>query len=212
MIQLRANMDRCVETFPLARFRDLLGVPPGAYERGANFAARVTDPAALEVNGLSDMGVKLTLARRSKFAPIDGVTLSWWKKAGDEFRAAMRERHMSKVGRMARLKGAVEGFVHRDAVALAGGAPQGDVDGTGGTDFGAGAMKPEIGCRQVARHCFDPSGVAADQPARDLLVNHGLDRPACEISQHVLAHVPPASWRHGYEARPSLLSSWHSRI
>ena len=108
MIQLRANMDRCVETFPLARFRDLLGVPPGAYERGANFAARVTDPAVLEVNGLSDMGVELTLARRSKFAPIDGVTVSWWKKEGDEFRAAMRERNRSKVGRMARLKGAVE--------------------------------------------------------------------------------------------------------
>jgi hypothetical protein len=29
MIQLRANMDRCLETFPLVRFRDLLGVPPG---------------------------------------------------------------------------------------------------------------------------------------------------------------------------------------
>jgi hypothetical protein len=108
MVQLRVNMDRCIETFPIDRFRDLLGVPPGAYERGANFTARVTDPAVLEVNGLSDMGIDLTLVRRSKFAPIEAVTLTWWKKEGDEFRAAMRERNHSKVGRMARLKGAVE--------------------------------------------------------------------------------------------------------
>ncbi|MGD0108753.1 MAG: replication initiation protein [Rhodopila sp.] len=108
LVQLRTNMDRCVETFPLERFRDLLGVPPGAYERGANFTARVTDPAVLEVNGLSDVGVDLTLVRRSKFAPIEAVTVAWWRKQGDEFRAAMRERDQSKVGRMARLKGAVE--------------------------------------------------------------------------------------------------------
>jgi hypothetical protein len=108
MVQLRANMDRCVETFPLARFRDLLGVPPGAYERGNDFAKRVTDPAMLEVNGLSDVGVDVRLERRSKFAPITGVTVAWWRKQGDEFRAAMRERNRSKLGRMARLRGEVE--------------------------------------------------------------------------------------------------------
>jgi plasmid replication initiation protein len=108
MVQLRANLDRCVETFPLERFRDLLGVPPGAYERGANFTARVTDPAVLEVNGLSDVGVEVSLTRRSKFAPIDAVTVAWWRKEGDEFRAAIRERNQSKIGRMARLRGEVE--------------------------------------------------------------------------------------------------------
>jgi hypothetical protein len=108
LVQLRANMDRCLEKFPLARFRELLGVPPGAYERGANFAMRVTDPAVLEVNGLSDMGVGVSLERRSKFAPIEAVTVTWWKKQGDEFRAALRERDRSKAGRMARLRGIVE--------------------------------------------------------------------------------------------------------
>ena len=108
MIQLRANMDRCVETFPLVRFRDLLGVPPGAYERGNDFMRFVIQPAALEVNGLSDMGVGVALERRSKFAPIEAVTVTWWRKEGDEFRAVMRERNQSKVGRMARLRGTVE--------------------------------------------------------------------------------------------------------
>jgi hypothetical protein len=110
LVQLRANLDLCVETFPLARFRDLLGVRPGAYERGANFTARVTDPAVLEVNGLSDMGVTLTLVRRSRSrsAPIEAVTVAWWKKDADEFRAAKHERTQSKLGRMARLRDNVE--------------------------------------------------------------------------------------------------------
>jgi Initiator Replication protein len=108
LVQLRANMDRCIEKFPLARFRELLGVPPGAYERGANFVMRVTEPAVLEINGLSDMSVDVSLERRSKFAPIDAVTVTWWRKEGDEFRAAMRERNQSKLGRAARLRGTVE--------------------------------------------------------------------------------------------------------
>lgn len=108
VVQLRANLDRCFEELPIDRFRDLLGVPPGAYERGNDFARFVIQPALLEVNGLSDVGVDLALKRRSKFAPIEAVTVTWWKKEGDEFRAAMRERNQSKIGRMARLKGAVE--------------------------------------------------------------------------------------------------------
>jgi hypothetical protein len=108
LIQLRANLDRCLETFPVERFRELLGVPPGAYDRGNNFARFVVEPASLEVNGLSDMGVKLALERRGRFTPITAVTVTWWKKEGDEFRAAVQERNRSKVGRMARLRGAVE--------------------------------------------------------------------------------------------------------
>jgi hypothetical protein len=108
LLELRANMDRCIETFPIARFRDLLGVPPGAYEQGTDFAKRVTIPAVLEVNGLSDMGANLTLARRHPRAPIDAVTVTWWRKEGDEFRAVLRERDRSKLGRMARLRGTVE--------------------------------------------------------------------------------------------------------
>jgi len=108
MIQLRANLDRCIETFPLAQFRALVGVPPGTYDRGNNFTRFVIQPAMLEVNGLSDMSVDIRLDRRSRFAPIDAVTVTWWRKEGEEFRAAIRERNQSKVGRMARLRGTVE--------------------------------------------------------------------------------------------------------
>ena len=45
LVQLRGNLDRCTEQFVLARFRDLLGVPPGAYERGNDLIKRVIEPA-----------------------------------------------------------------------------------------------------------------------------------------------------------------------
>jgi Initiator Replication protein len=108
LVQLRAGLDRCVETFPIGRFRELLGVPPGAYERGANFTTKVTEPAALEVNGLSDLGVEISLVRRSKFAPIEAVTVAWWRKDGDAYREAVAERNRSKLGRAARLRGTAE--------------------------------------------------------------------------------------------------------
>jgi hypothetical protein len=108
MVQLRAGLDRCVEQFPVERFRELLGVPPGTYESGSNFVHRVLDVAAIEVNGLSEMGVKVEVVRQSPRAPITAVTMAWWRKEGDEFRAAVAERNRSKEGRMARLRGMVE--------------------------------------------------------------------------------------------------------
>jgi hypothetical protein len=108
MIALRANLDRCVEIIDITKFRELLGVPPGAYDRADNFARFVLSPAELEVNGLSDMNVRLELTRKHPRAPAHAVTLSWWRKTEDEFRMASQERGRSKVGRMARLKGRAE--------------------------------------------------------------------------------------------------------
>ena len=69
---------------------------------------KVIEPAVLEVNGLSDIGVQIELVRRHSRAPVTAVTLVWWKKQGDEFRSAVQERGRSKMGRMARLRGTVE--------------------------------------------------------------------------------------------------------
>jgi len=38
---------------------------------------------------------------------VEGVTVAWWLKTGDEFRGAIAERNRSKLGRMARLTGKV---------------------------------------------------------------------------------------------------------
>ena len=118
LVQLRANMDRCIEPFPLPRFRELLGVPPGAYERGNDFIKRVIGPAVLEVNGLSEYGVRVDVDRAYSRAPITGVTLGWWKKESDAYRATHAERQRSKLGRMARLKGELEAVAAVEMVPL----------------------------------------------------------------------------------------------
>ena len=104
MICLRANMDRCVETIEMEKFRELTGVPPGAYDRTDNFMRFVIKPAELEVNGLSDMGVKIEMVRKHPRAAAHAVMICWWRKSGEEFVAATEERNRSKVGRMARLR------------------------------------------------------------------------------------------------------------
>lgn len=107
-VQLRANLNRCAETIEIGRFRDMLGVPPGTYKLGPDFLRFVIKPALLEVNGLSDIGVDIDVMRKHARAPVTAVSMSWWRKEGDDFRAAMQERARPKVGRMARLKGKVE--------------------------------------------------------------------------------------------------------
>ena len=104
MVQLRGGLDRCVETFPVDRFRDLMGVPKGAYQQGPDFIRKCLDAAALEVNGLSDYSVEFQVVRRHSRAPITAVTLAWWRKEGDAFRATHAEQQQPKQGRTARLR------------------------------------------------------------------------------------------------------------
>lgn len=108
LVQVRAGLDNCIEQFPLERFRQLLGVPPGKLTRGPDFMRYCITPALLEVNGLSEMGVQIELKRVHARAPVTAVTLVWWRKEGDEFRASYAERQRSKAGRMARLRGDLE--------------------------------------------------------------------------------------------------------
>jgi hypothetical protein len=108
LVQLRANMSKCVEVFSVGRLRELLGVPPGNYERVDNLMRKVINPAVLQVNGLSDIGVAIEQRRRHSRAPVDAFAMTWWKKRRDDFRAAMQERNHSKVGRMARLRETVK--------------------------------------------------------------------------------------------------------
>ncbi|MGB0065262.1 MAG: replication initiation protein [Terracidiphilus sp.] len=103
MVQLRANMQRCTETFQIDRFRELLGVPPGAYDRGNDFQRYVINAAALEINGLSDCTVEISLVRSNKISPITAVTLSWWRKGGPALQRVLEEREKSKFGRAVRL-------------------------------------------------------------------------------------------------------------
>ncbi len=104
LIAKRINMDQCVEVFTIERFRDIMNVPPGSYDKGSDFFVRVVEPALLEVNGLSDFGVDIDLRRKHSRAPVHEVAVTWWKKEGDEFRHAQAELNNTKLGRMARLR------------------------------------------------------------------------------------------------------------
>lgn len=104
MVALRINLNTSVETMPLDVFREKLGVPPEAYERGDNFMRFVIEPALLEVNGLSDLTVDISMVRRHKRAPAHAVMLAWRRKDGDAFREAVLERQRGKLGRTARLR------------------------------------------------------------------------------------------------------------
>lgn len=104
LVQLRSGMHRSIETFPIERFRDLLGVPPGKLLRGPDFERRVINPALLEVNALSDVAVQLGLVRSHARAPINAIQVAWWRKEGDEFRATYAEQQMPKKGRPRRIR------------------------------------------------------------------------------------------------------------
>jgi Initiator Replication protein len=106
MLELRRNLDRCIETFTIERFRGLMSIKPDAYRVGFDFERSVVEPAVLEVNGLSDMSVRIDLQRKHSRAPFHAATLAWWRKSPDECVMVIRERNRSKAGRMARLKGA----------------------------------------------------------------------------------------------------------
>lgn len=111
MVCLRINMQVCIEVFPIERFRELIGVRPGAYPDGQDFRRKVIDPAVLEVNRLSDMHVGIELRRKHARAAIHEVVVAWRKQEGDEFRESLRERDRSKVGRRARLRSKAEHVV-----------------------------------------------------------------------------------------------------
>jgi replication initiator protein len=111
LVQLRANLHKCTETFPIDRFRELMGVPPGKLLRGNDFERRVLETAALEVNGLSDCSVKIEPIRKNPKASIAAVTIIWWRKQGEAYGDTLRELRQPKVGRMARLKGTVERII-----------------------------------------------------------------------------------------------------
>jgi hypothetical protein len=120
MLELRRNLDRCIETFTIERFRDLMSVKPDAYRVGFDFERSVVEPAVLEVNGLSDMSVSIDLQRKHSRAPFHAATMAWWRKSPAECVMVIRERNRSKAGRMARLKGAAAIMPPGDLLALRG--------------------------------------------------------------------------------------------
>lgn len=56
---------------------------------------------------MSEYGIRMDPERAHSRAPITAVSLVWWKKEGDDYRATQHERQRSKIGRKARLRGEI---------------------------------------------------------------------------------------------------------
>lgn len=106
MIQKRGNMRRNSEEFSLAELRGFLGVPKGKLTTWSNFNNRALAPAVKEVSALSDYIVETLPIRTGR--TVSRVQLTWWPKDGEGIQKVAVELNYSKVGRKARVDGAVE--------------------------------------------------------------------------------------------------------
>ena len=101
MVQKRGNLRwRASERFSLNEIRGILGVPKGKLTSWSNLKLRALDPAAQEVNALSDYVVELVAIKTGR--RVTHVELRWWKKDGEGQGAAGRELEFSRVARQAR--------------------------------------------------------------------------------------------------------------
>lgn len=107
---LRVNLHKTTETFGVAEFRALLGVPDDKLRLNSDLLRYCVQPAVLEVNGLADFGVEVEPIRQggTMRGLVTGFRVSWWKKELPELHKAHAELSRSKVGRLARLSGTAE--------------------------------------------------------------------------------------------------------
>jgi hypothetical protein len=107
MVQKRGNMTaKNFEDFPLAEFRELLGIPKGKLPMWGNLHQRAIAPAIREVTALSDYLVTVEPLKTGR--KVTGVRLSWIRKDVEGVGVAWSELQRSKVGRRARIEGKVE--------------------------------------------------------------------------------------------------------
>lgn len=107
MVQKRGNLKyRSSERFALDDLRAVLGVPKGKLTTWSNLNLRALQPAAKEVNALSDFMVELVPHKTGR--SVSHVEMRWWRKDADGVGDSARELSFSKVGRKVRADGRTE--------------------------------------------------------------------------------------------------------
>jgi plasmid replication initiation protein len=115
LICARVNLDfKWQEDFSLKDFRALLGVPEDKLRRLPDLLRFCVKVAQDEINGIADFKVDVKPIRRGGKirGTVTGFRISWWRKNEDELKEAFKEINRSKVGRLARVRGAAEQAVH----------------------------------------------------------------------------------------------------
>jgi hypothetical protein len=107
---LRANLQISEQELEVGDFRQMLGIPAGKLELFKNLKRWAIDLAIEEVNALSDFWVEVEPLRERGMqrGKLTGFRLSWRRKTKEEWQACLNELMRPKVGRKARIKGAVE--------------------------------------------------------------------------------------------------------
>jgi plasmid replication initiation protein len=107
---LRGNLRVNEQRFSVDEFRALVGIEPGKLPLFKSLKQRVLDPAALEINALSDFKVEIEPLRDGGLqrGPLKGFVLRWEKKSSEEWNGALDELSRPRVGRVARMNGKVE--------------------------------------------------------------------------------------------------------
>ena len=119
--QFAGMRHKTTERFTLEEFRALLGIEDGRYAAFGALNKHVLKPAVEEIVALAPFNVAATPEKTGR--RVSHVRLAWWAKGEDELRAAWAEAQRSRVGRRARIAGAVQHLVphpsmHRTARAM----------------------------------------------------------------------------------------------
>jgi len=94
------------QPFTLAEFRELLGVEEGKYQAFGALNKHVIKPAVMEINALAGFNIKIVPVKEGR--RVASIHIGWWKKTAEEQQQAWEEVRRPKVGRKARINGAVE--------------------------------------------------------------------------------------------------------
>lgn len=114
-VSRRVRMERMSERFDLDGMRELLGVPAGKLEKIGNLRAKAIEPAVREINALAPFSVRIDHVKEGKM--IVGFQLWWWRKGGEDYRAAMAELERPRPGRAVRISGTAEPLAGKDLIA-----------------------------------------------------------------------------------------------
>jgi hypothetical protein len=107
VVQKRVNLDYLqYEEFTVEEFRNLLGVPKGKLGRVADFNKHALKPALEEVNFLGDYLVEVRPVKQGR--RLVRFRLFWLKKDTNGLAEAWKELNRHRIGRRARMRGAVE--------------------------------------------------------------------------------------------------------
>jgi len=93
-------------TWPLAVFRELMGVQDGQYKTFGEFNKHVLKPAAVEINALAPFSINFLPVKEGK--RVVHILVQWMPKDPAALQAAMKEVESTKIGRKSRITGTVE--------------------------------------------------------------------------------------------------------